>query len=223
MKILCLHGQPGAGADFAGVCRWVDPTVEVVAPDRPGWGANPMEPTTISGNAEWALAQVGHARSVVVGHSFGAAIAVRMAELAPPHVAGLVLVAPAVSMRAILAIDRLLGVRILGQVGATVIMGSRLGRGPVDALPRGRRSFLVEQKHLLHELGLVERALGVIDVPVAVVAGLRDRVVPAGAVLDAIDRVRHGSVDLVLDGGHDLVRTHPWRVASAVARSARGL
>lgn len=218
MEVLCLHGQPGAGSDFASVRSWLGPTWRVLAPDRPGWGDNPLEATTITRNAEWAISCLPARRVVVVGHSFGAAIAVRVAELAPARVAGLVLVAPAASVSAILAIDRVLGARILGHVGATLVVGTRLGRSPVDGLPRGRRSFLVEQRHLLWELALVEHSLDGIRAPTTVLAGLRDRVVPASAVLDALERLEGAALDLVIDGGHDLPRSHPWRVAAAIAR-----
>lgn len=220
MEILFLHGQPGAGSDARAIRAWLGPNLGLLAPDRPGWGVNPLEATTITGNAEWALSCLRASRVVVVGHSFGAAIAVRVAELAPARVAGLVLVAPAVSVAAILAIDRVLGARILGHVGAAVVVGTRLGWGPLDDLGRERRSFLVEQRHLLRELALVERSLGGIRARIVVVAGLRDRVVPASAVLDGLHRLPDASLDLVIDGGHDLPRSHPWRVARAIAAAA---
>jgi len=213
-----LHGQPGSGTDFEGVRAWLDPRWRLVAPDRPGWGDNPREATTITSNAEWAISCISERQVVVVGHSFGAAIAVRVAELAPSRVAGVVLVAPAVSVSAILAIDRVLGARVLGQVGAMLIVGTQVKGNTVDGLARGRRSFFVEQRHLLREVALVEHSLGVIDANVVVVAGVRDRVVPASAVLDTLAYLPGAKIDVVLNGGHDLVRSHPWRVAAAISR-----
>jgi pimeloyl-ACP methyl ester carboxylesterase len=101
--LVLIHGASGnfrdldepLGARLAQ--RW-----RVVLVDRPGHGSSTRPETREAGSPDAqarmiaaALRSVGVERAVVVGHSFGTAVAVALALEAPELVRGLVLVAPA--------------------------------------------------------------------------------------------------------------------------------
>lgn len=141
--VLLVHGQPGGGADWEPVARLLAADYHVLAPDRPGWGANPRPATTLRGNAA-ALARLCSDRRapgalldtspvVVVGHSLGGGIALLLALEHPELVGALVLVAPVGVGEALGRSDRLLAVPVLGsgmlRAGAAVLhRGADVGR-----------------------------------------------------------------------------------------------
>jgi pimeloyl-ACP methyl ester carboxylesterase len=90
---LALHGWGRDHRDFAPVLAGAD----ALALDLPGFGVAPEPPSAWSSRdyAEWVapvLEEMAAGPVVVVGHSFGARVAVRLAELAPARVGALVLV-----------------------------------------------------------------------------------------------------------------------------------
>ena len=103
-RVLALHGWARTHGDFAGV---LGPgagggALDAVAPDLPGFGATPPPPAPW-GSADYAEAVValfaagaggpGTVRTpaVVLGHSFGGRVAVRLAAARPDLVGALVL------------------------------------------------------------------------------------------------------------------------------------
>lgn len=103
-RVLALHGWARTHADFVPV--FDSAGLDVVAPDLPGFGATPPPPEPW-GSDDYAAALEGlfapapdpslggsaalHAPVVVLGHSFGGRVAVRLAVARPDLVAGLVL------------------------------------------------------------------------------------------------------------------------------------
>jgi pimeloyl-ACP methyl ester carboxylesterase len=89
-KVVALHGWGRTGTDFAGILTGMD----AVAINLPGFGVTP-EPPSVWGTEEYAdlvalaLAETGPV--VIVGHSFGGRVAVRLASKYPQFVKGLVL------------------------------------------------------------------------------------------------------------------------------------
>lgn len=181
-----------------------------------------------------------------MGHSYGAAVAVRLAELHPESVGGLVLVCPAVNGAALDRTDRLLATPFLGEVMTYVVMrglsnaahwAGRLfpNRYLTDlplrlGLPADRVSaftehwrtgdlwkvFSVEQRALVEEMPEVEAGLGGISVPVRVLAGRRDRVIPPAVVGRLSAQIPGVEVTWVPDAGHLLAWRRPELVAGAV-------
>jgi pimeloyl-ACP methyl ester carboxylesterase len=100
--VVLIHGNPGSGQDWA---RLYGPLVahhEVIAFDRPGHGDSQRPKdgdATVEVQARLlhdALKQLHVERPIVVGHSWGGALALVYAITYPKEVAGVVLVAPAV-------------------------------------------------------------------------------------------------------------------------------
>lgn len=100
-RVLAIHGLTGHGRRWEELATRHLPDVAMAAPDLLGHGRSPWRaPWTIDANAD-ALAAVLPEDTdpvVVVGHSFGGAIALHLAAVRPELVAGLVLLDPAVGL-----------------------------------------------------------------------------------------------------------------------------
>ncbi|WP_298208177.1 alpha/beta fold hydrolase [Ferrimicrobium sp.] len=216
MEVIFLHGQPGQKEDFSPVYRWMDHRWPVVSLDRPGWGANPLGVIGIEANAWWVLAQLKEPQAVLIGHSLGATIAVRAAQLDPERVKGLILIAPPITQTSLVAVDRLLAARFFGAMTSALIAGVSLGPARRSQFDRTRRSFLAEQRHLLGELRLVESELPKVRCPSVVVAGLRDRVVPLAAMAHAADRLPQATLTVLPTADHDVLHSAPVLLAEVV-------
>lgn len=108
--VLLLHGQPGSARDWDRVLDALGPNTTALAVNRPGWDGR-SRATDLKGNVAAAIGALdanGIARAVVVGHSFGGAVAACLALRHPERVAALVLAAPSTNARARYALDRLL-------------------------------------------------------------------------------------------------------------------
>jgi pimeloyl-ACP methyl ester carboxylesterase len=88
--VVALHGWARSGADFAEIVSGLD----AVAPHLPGFGTADA-PDTVWGSAEYAELVADAIRPfapvVIVGHSFGGRVAVRLAAKYPELVTSLVL------------------------------------------------------------------------------------------------------------------------------------
>ena len=238
--VLLLHGQPGVGADWGPIVSLLEEDHLVLAPDRPGYGAAPGPALGPTGNADVAaeaLAQLD-APAVVVGHSYGAAVALSVAERHHDLVAALVLLCPAGSPRSLNAVDRALAWPGVGEGAAWLLMQAsaavplvlpllaRSSRLPVlpSVLAWRRsdswRSFTVEQRALVSELPELVRELPSVSCPVEIVAGRRDRVVPPAAVRQLARALPGAGVTWVPDAGHMLPWEQPELVAAVIARAA---
>lgn len=250
--VVLVHGQPGSSEDWATVSAALSGSCTVIRYDRPGWGGSAGPARGIAANAdalEGLLRSESRSRVAVVGYSFGAAVAVALAERAPDVVAGLVLICPALSPRSLTLVDSMLALPVVGEsltLGGFVIGGrllsalerhaGRLGRSLSSRLqllaqaglgvtlssgPRPWASFAIEQRALLSEIPAVERAMGTITAPIALVAGLRDRVVTPSSIRALAPQLPSATIDW-LPGGHLLPWTSPdvvaWHIAAAVAR-----
>ncbi|HZU72872.1 MAG TPA: alpha/beta hydrolase [Acidimicrobiales bacterium] len=250
--VLMLHGQPGEAADWEPVTRLLVPDERVIVPDRPGYGANAAPAVGPVGNADFAarlLESEGAAPAVVVGHSYGATVALALAEVHPASVAGLVLVCPVGTRSALGVLDHVLALsgvgsvvafaglrglgRIAGWAGRRVedLRFDRLGQAlgvPSDRLGAQARawgngtvwrSFAGEQRYLVAEMGRVEDALPTIGVPVRVLAGRRDPIVRPPMVAALTARLPDARVRWVADAGHLL----PWQAPAAVVEEIGAL
>jgi pimeloyl-ACP methyl ester carboxylesterase len=246
--VVLLHGQPGTAADWAPVARLLRSSHTVVVPDRLGYGRTGGPAGGFKANADAVLRLLdGLAveRAVVVGHSWGGGVALALVEDRPDRVAGAVLLATVVPDEPIGRLDRLLAVPAVGSAVTAVALGLA---GRALTLPRVRqavermlrgttedgllavaeswrqgeswRSFVVEQRALVEELGRLGPGLAGIALPVIIMTGSADRIVPpsaGGRLAAAIP----GAELIRLEGaGHLLTHERPEEVAAAVARLA---
>lgn len=99
-RLLAIHGLTGHGQRWQRLATDYLPEVSVAAPDLLGHGRSSWSaPWTIDANVA-ALAALldDQSPAVVVGHSFGGAVALHLAATHPDRVAALVLLDPAIGL-----------------------------------------------------------------------------------------------------------------------------
>jgi pimeloyl-ACP methyl ester carboxylesterase len=92
--------------------------------------------------------------------------------------------------------------------------------GAHGALGRQKRSFMIEQQALVDELPTVTAALGSLDLPVAVVCGQWDLVVPTRAAATLARAVPGARLTIVPRAGHFVARDDPGTVADLIRGAA---
>jgi len=100
--LLALHGVTGHGQRWQRLARQQLAGYRVIAPDLRGHGESVrLPPWTLERHAADLLAvldRLGLSGLPVIGHSFGAAVAIYLARLAPQRVTKLILVDPAIGL-----------------------------------------------------------------------------------------------------------------------------
>lgn len=211
--VLFVHGTPGSWDSFAQVMANA-PLAErawLVSVDRIGWGGSTAAglETSLEGQAR-ALQAVLAAHpeklpAIVVGHSLGGPIAAQLAMDAPKDVGGLVLVAASIDP----ALEKTTWYQAIGRW--------RLVRWAVpEALVRADE----EIKPLKSELEAMRRRWGELRMPVTVIQGEKDRLVPA-ANADFAQRVLTQApviMERIADLGHLIPWHRPELIAAAILR-----
>jgi pimeloyl-ACP methyl ester carboxylesterase len=194
--------------------------------------------------------KLGLKRPVIAGHSYGGAIALSYAFLHPDEVSGIVAVDPAVSpqdipfkRKAQARFTKLMDLPVLHQLGALTVsnivrrVGMTVGGeeafspDPVDQGWMDRSLSLTARYSdldtLADELLNAETALGQLDeqlslihIPVEIIQGEGDKLVPTGSVQVAAKRIQRSHLQL-LSGGHMQTYTHPDVVAEAIVRASK--
>jgi pimeloyl-ACP methyl ester carboxylesterase len=244
--IVLLHGQPDSSASFWPLRRELllrlPAGVRVLAPDRPGYGANPLPATGYPGNVRWLQGWLEHVQAgpaVLVGHSWAGGVAILAAARRPPWLAGLGLLG-SVGPECLVRIDPVLAAPVLGELIAftTLQLGRPLVRWRARSAILGTlaeadrpygscsgaamrhrpvwRSFLLEQRALLAELPQLNAALPLITAPTMVISGTRDSMIPSGTPAGLLAAIEHASGHQV-EGGHDLQLRQPAEVAELIA------
>ena len=246
--ILLLHGQPGDAADWAGVTRLLAPRHRVIAPDRPGYGRTGGRAVGIRENAQAVarlLDELGAGPVVAAGHSFGAGVALALAQLHPVRVNRLVLICPVTPEDRLGLADRLLASRRVGAATARIgfaAAGWGLAREGVqrwigrvlpgldtERLPDIARSWLHgsvwksfyrEQRALFDELPGFRDGLARFAVPTTVVIASHDRITDPEAGRAFAAAVGAQLVE-VPRAGHMLPMQAPDEVAAAIGAKGR--
>ena len=208
--MVLLHGQPGSGADWKQVEERLPDGLNVLAPDRPGYGASRRPAGGFAAGARALLAEMdarGIDQAVLVGHSYGGGVALAAARLAPERVTGLVLLA-SVGPGCLTGADWPLAAPVSGEFFALMAwwLSPWLARAGLAAVTRLRRplaadefvnlqtwgnahrdhgplwrSFLTEQRALMRELDELTASLPEVTQPVLLLADARDRIIPVRA------------------------------------------
>lgn len=241
--VLLLHGQPGDARDWDRVLDALGRDAEVLALDRPGWDGH-SRATDLEGNAAAAIGALdarGITRAVVVGHSFGGAVAAWLAVHRPERIAALILAAPSANRRALYALDRVLASRAAG-AAVVASAGAALSFSPVrhaiaarahldEPYLRGlarlliKRSsweaFVVEQRALLDGIPQLEAQLERISAPTVIVAGAADRIVPTAAAELLSHQIPDAELVLLRRAGHLLPHRHADMLAEIIKARVR--
>jgi pimeloyl-ACP methyl ester carboxylesterase len=110
--VVLIHGAGASSVTWIDVVRRLAPKRRVIAPDLPGHGqSDPWHTPSVEMYADavgTACATLGVPRAVLVGHSMGGAVALRLALAHPDKIAGLVLVATGARLKVSPAIYQVL-------------------------------------------------------------------------------------------------------------------
>lgn len=211
-RVVFVHGTPGAADGWADYLLNVPAGLEYIALDRPGFGQT-SPGTAVPSLERQALALAplletrGGSRPIVVGHSLGGPIAARAAVDFPDKIGGLLILAGSLDP----ALERIHPMQPVGEWW-----------GVRDALPRSLRNANRELLPLKGELSELAPRLGEITVPVTIVHGTADTLVPIANV-DFMRAHLTGSVELRVETlagqGHFL----PWEQGPVVERALAAL
>lgn len=238
--VVLLHGQPATHVSWLPVRRLL-PDVDILLPDRPGYGANPASVTDFEGNVAWLLRLLdtaGIERAVVGGHSWAGGVALLAAARHPDRVAGLLLVS-SIGPDCLLVYDHALGWPLVGDALAFAALRAarplvrheayrelarQLARADLDEAQESLRmqfdrpvwrSFLAEQRALVEQLPVLDAALPAITARTIVLAGARDSVIPAETARQLSSRIAHARLRVLPGKGHLL----PFEAPDVVARA----
>lgn len=250
--VLLIHGMAGTAEDWETLVPLLAPRYRVTAVDLLGQGGSDLSPNAhhIAGNAR-AFArlaeQLGLTDVVVVGHSYGGAIALKLATDRWPRARGYVLLAPATRPIDISFTDRLVAIPVLGLglariaqpfVGEDMIRtglaaavapdAAHLPVGFIDSRAkrwnRAETLYAYSQQHLVfnRELAELNRKYQAIDRPLLVLQGDRDeyRALVDGArqLAQAVPRARLIEIP---GAGHYLQYKNPAAAVAAIAAIRR--
>lgn len=236
--MLLLHCGLGSGAMWTAVVDRLGGGFAVRAPDLPGHGRSPGWGTgDVHTQATDAVRPLLREGARLVGHSFGATVALRLALESPWRISGLTLVEPVLfaAARGRAELDALRAreaeVEMLCDAGDTVsaarVFHGRWGGGAAwECLPAPARTdmarnmpFVVgsgpslwDDRHGLLAPGRLER----VACPVGLVRGAETQPVIAdihGGLMARLPRARE---TVVPGAGHMVVATHPAAVAEAI-------
>jgi len=240
-SIVFLHGLGGSQSTWAGLLGSFVDSSRVAAIDLPGHGASDKPssaafPYTVEALAQAcgeAIAELGMAPAIVVGHSLGGAVAMQLAHDRPDLVEGLVLIASA-------GMGQEISHTLLDLVEAAPTLDE--ARAMLDLFFENKKLILERGVRDMHEsrsqegadaamkaianavfsrdgqtTGLEER-LADLTVPVLIVWGAFDRVVPFHHGASAARAIPGAWVEIMAGIGHVPQVEAPEQLASTMSR-----
>src|SRR5215510_2399843 len=248
--VVMIHGNAGSIEDFEfGVIQALSLNYRVVAVDRPGHGKSDR-PNATTANVEYqarllrqVLLSLGVTQPVLIGHSWGAALALCYSLQYATEVSALILVAPAAypdagESRFLQALNK---PPILGDVTlmlARSILGRHLLKGVLrrafspQPLPDsyfrlaaslwlGRKqlkAYLDDESSLNASLRKFSNRYSEISVPVVILTGDHDQIVSS---IENAYRLKNSIANSQLielkNTGHEIPQTHPESISSALS------
>lgn len=165
-KIVVITGAPSWAEYWAETLADLPANRQMMVVERPGYGASePLHPITDIRVQAQALAPVLDAprgqRVLLVGQSYGAAIATLMAEQNPGKVAGLVLLSG-----------------FFSEPGPTAKWLIDMGSMALKVIPRDLRAAVIEASGQREQLAHAKRALALVNTPVHMIHGDKDDFAP---------------------------------------------
>ncbi len=250
--VLLLHGAGGASQSWRGVFPILARDHRVVAPDFPGQGFTRMGSRWRSGLDATAddllamLRQEGWLPDVIVGHSAGAAVALRMAELMDGTLKGVIGINPALEpFKGITGFLFPFMARMLAMNPLTPLLFTRFSGGPsrVAELLATTGSRIDEEGlrlygRLIRDSGHVDGTLAMMSqwkldgliarmpanaVPCLFLVGERDGTVPPSTARDAAARLPCARVESLGPLGHLAHEEEPDRIARRIAEEVQAL
>jgi pimeloyl-ACP methyl ester carboxylesterase len=187
-KIVVITGAPSWAEYWAETLAELPADREMIVVDRPGYGASePAEPVADIRTQALALAPLlttaRGQKVILVGQSYGAAIASLMAEANPGKVESLVLLSG-----------------FFGETGPTSRWLIDVGSRALNLIPRDLRHAVIEASGQRPQLTYAKRALSRLNIPIHMIHGDRDDFAP----IEAAERL---AAETVTRRPIDFVRT----------------
>ncbi len=248
--VVMIHGNAGSIEDFEfGAIETLSSNYHVIAVERPGHGKSDR-PNGKMVDVEYqarqlhqVLSSLSVAQPVLVGHSWGAALALSYALQYPTEVSALILVAPAAypaagEARLLQAMKKppvigdvplMLGHSILGRHILKGILRRAFSPQPlpekyfrlVASSWLGRKqlkAYLDDESSLNATLKKLSRRYSEIDVPVVIITGDHDQIVsPIENAYRLKDSIANSQLIELKDTGHEIPQTHPESISSALS------
>jgi pimeloyl-ACP methyl ester carboxylesterase len=243
--LVLIHGNPGGIQDFERLIPLLATSHRVIAVDRPGHGYSERAdlrgatPTAQATQLHTGLDQLGVRRPILVGHSWGGALALAYATEFPDDVAGLVLLGtraypvegPPDPLYALLRRP------VIGPVLRHTLVPV-LGRGTLDArmsaayLPDGVQAGHLASARALwmrpsqlgatvwdtfllqNDAGMMARKYSTVAVPVMILAGDQDALLPESRQL--ANQLPNAWIEVLRNTGHYLPRTRVAEIQRSV-------
>jgi magnesium chelatase accessory protein len=249
--VLLLHGTAGSTHQWAGVIPRLTPHARVVAPDLPGHAFTHVPPAvdrernvfSLAGMAR-AVAELCRAMNVqpdlIVGHSAGAAVALRLVldghlaprsgvlgfnpALVPPPELYVSLVAP---LLAPVVESRFVSGLAARLAGGTRLLDAMLDSSGSTLTPAQRatyRDLCRHEEHVAAAIAMMSRwdvhtllrDAAALAVPFRALAGARDTWVPRGPLAASVARIPGATFEVVNDVGHLIPDEMPDVAANAI-------
>lgn len=208
-KFVVIAGSPSWSEYWAEFLSTLPLDREMIVVDRPGFGAS--GPKTCISDIRLQAAALSPLlkapfgqKVILVGHSYGAAIAALMAANHPGRVAGLVLLSG-----------------YFGEFGATSKLLVRLGKRVMHLIPRDLRHAILEVTGQESQLSHMHDALARLRVPVHVIHGEKDDYAPVEAaekLVTALRTKRPVRFETIEGGDHFLHDGKPGDLMAALER-----
>lgn len=248
--VVLIHGNPGSTQDWTRVFGPLATGHKIIAFDRPGHGQSQRPKhgdTTVEVQARLlheALKQLHVERPIVVGHSWGGALALIYAITYPEEVAGVVLVAPAVyeSKDGVSLLTSLPAVPVVGDAvnfvltplfAATFVRSELKKAFSPDPVPKNYlrsvlsewtrskkvKSYSQDESSLNDSLKKFSPRYAEISVPVSILTGDSDLIVSEKDNAERLHQALPKSHLVVLPKtGHQIPFTRPQTVVNEIER-----
>lgn len=246
--VVLIHGNPGSGKDWTRVFGPLAANHKAIAFDRPGHGRS-ERPKHIDATVEVqarllhdALKQLQVERPIVVGHSWGGALALVYAINYPQEVAGVVLVAPAAyaSQDGVSLVTELPAVPVIGDAvnfvlrplfAATFVRSELKKAFSPDPVPKNYlrsvlsewtrskkvKAYSLDETSLNDSLKKFSPRYPEISVPVSILAGDSDLIVSEKNNAERLHQTLPKSLLTVLPKtGHQIPFTRPQAVLDEI-------
>ena len=256
--VVLLHGNVVSAGDFvwSGLVYRLAARHRVIAIDRPGYGYSDRPDGSLWTAAEQArllgkaFSRLGIERPVVVGHSWGALVALELALNHPDAVGSLVVLAgyyaltprldaPLAAAPAVPVIGDVLRYTVSPLLGAALLpLTLKAMFAPRPVPPRFSRGFphgfavrpgqiraeAQDAATMMPSAAAMRHRLGSLSLPVVIMAGTEDRIVDPESHARWLHEVVPGSdLRLVPDTGHMIHHAVPEMVAEAIETASARL
>ncbi len=202
-----VHGTPGNAAAWRDYLGNASPKFNYIALDRPGFGASTSGVVPELGRQASALVSLlpdTGGKAILIGHSLGGPVIARAAIDFPDRVGALVIIAGSLDP----GLEKINPLQHIGRWWPV----SRL-------LPRSLYNSNLEIFALEAELELLKQDLGRITIPVIIIHGTKDRLVPYENVLYMKQTMTNAALEVVtLEGQNHFL---PWNSKDVVDEAIR--